>query len=586
MSPTLAALAAARAALQRGDLQACFQAAESILRTQPRHAEAAALAGLALLRAGRAGEAEGLLTLAAGAGFADPRLLPALGECALHRGDPRQAHEWFKKAAAAHPGHKQGWLGLAVTHRVLAQLEESVEAAQRVLALDPVNRDALEIVCSSLVETGRAAEALQSVRAALAKQPDDPHLLQLAVFPLLYTDPDPAPVAAVLRSLGQWLESGSAPARAPHANPRDPDRKLRVGYVSREFHNRWAPRFIGPLIEFADPHRFEVFCYYQTVMASEREAPRSPKATWHDTTTLDDAAVARLVRQDAIDILVDLGGWTRGTRLPAFALAPAPVQMTYLGFPGTTGLPTIGYRIVDGITDPASSEAFATEELIRMPACFLCPAPNLALPVAAPPCTSRGNVTFGSFNTMAKVGEPVLTLWAQVLKAVPGSRLLLKNRALEREPTRSRVRTLLQGLGIAPDRLDLRGETASESEHLEAYANVDIALDPFPYNGATTTFDALWMGVPVVTLLGRSHVSRVSASMLTAAACSDFIATTPDNFVAKCVALAADPAALAAKRAAQRQQVAASPLCDGRAFVRALESRYREAWARWCSAER
>ncbi len=319
-------------------------------------------------------------------------------------------------------------------------------------------------------------------------------------------------------------------------NDKNPGRKLRVGYVAREFHYRWGPRFIGPLLKYRNPEQYDQFCYYQTAVPTEVNADRSPNATWRDTTGINDADFARLVRQDRIDILVDLVGWIIGLRLPAFSYSPAPVQCTYLGFPATTGVPAIGYRFVDAITDPPGYEPFASEELVRLPASFVCPPPNLAPPVMPPPCTTGAPFTFGSFNTMNKIGAPVLELWAKIIRAVPGSRLLIKNRTLGQKPTQARVRAALESLGVPPASIDLRGETDSEEHHLASYSEVDIALDPFPYNGTTTTFDALWMGVPVVTTPGQSHVARVTASMLINTGNADLVANpTPEDLVALCV---------------------------------------------------
>jgi predicted O-linked N-acetylglucosamine transferase (SPINDLY family) len=579
-----AALTAAQSALQRGDLESCYRAAVGVLAFSPNDPEANYLAGLALLRAAHAKEALPLLQRAHAAAPKDARIHLALGESGFHLGDPMSAKAWFLRVTSAEPSSRQALTGLAIAHRMLSELEEAIDAGNKVLAQAPDDRQAIEVVLTALQESGRSEEAAALMRCALARTPGDPSLQQLAIFPYLYAEPDPVPLASILRDLGSKLSQACPPLWKSFDNRRDPARKLRIGYVSREFHNRWAPRFIGPLIEFRDAANFEVFCYHQTVTSSERDAKKSPNATWRDTTGLDDAATARLIRQDAIDILVDLGGWTFGSRLAGFSHQPAPVQVAYLGFPATTGLRAVSYRIVDAVTDPPGAEAFATEKLIRMRDCFLCPQPNIAPPVSPPPCTTGAPFTFGSFNSMTKITTPVLKLWARLLQSLPNSRLFIKNQSLGREPTQARVRATLRSLGAPADRLILRGETPSESDHLATYSQLDIALDPFPYNGTTTTFDALWMGVPVITLPGNSHVSRVTSSLLTAAGLTDFIATSEDDYLSRCLALAKDPARLAALRAAQREKVAKSPLCDGPAFVRTLESRYRDLWTRWCES--
>jgi protein O-GlcNAc transferase len=585
MKPLDQALAQARVFLERGDLQSCVVAVQPVLRGLPYHTEANYLAGSALLAGGRAAEAAQHLERAQRGAPKDAAVLLALGEAAFHLGDPGGAKKWFEKLLTLQPGLPRGLLGLSIALRMLGETEPAVEAALQVLAAEPDNLEAVEVAFGGMLHAGRAEEALALLRPVLARHPDNAELMQIAIFPFLYAEPDPAPLTELLKKLGTRLTAACPPLRDRFENARDPQKRLRIGYVSREFHNRWAPRFIGPLIEHRDAAHTEVFCYYQTVMEVERHAQRSPNATWRDTTGIDDLAFARLVRSDRIDILVDMTGWIHGSRLGSFAHRAAPVQMTYLGFPATTGLPAVGYRIVDAVTDPPGSEMYVSERLLRMERCFLCPRPNLAPPVGPPPCTLGAPVTFGSFNSLVKIGIPVLRLWAEVLTAVEGSRLLIKNQSLGSAAARARVQGILEGFGVPAVRVDLRGETPGEDEHMRVYDGVDIALDSFPYNGTTTTFDALWMGVPVVTLLGGSHVARVTASMLTSAGYAMDIAHTPEQYAARCIALAADPAGLAARRLVQREQVRTSALCDGAAFVRELEGRYREAWREWCLGE-
>ena len=294
---------------------------------------------------------------------------------------------------------------------------------------------------------------------------------------------------------------------------------------------------------------------------------------WRDIDKLSDAETARLIREDRIDILVDLAGHTGNNRLGIFAAKPAPVQMTWMGYPNTTGLTTIDYRITDGVADPGGEEVYYSEKLLRLDGCFLCFQPHPDAPEVAPlPALENGHVTFGSFNNFSKINPGVLHLWAEVLKQVPGSRLLLKCPALTDTDVRDRASAALQSLGIGAERLDLLGHTRTRQEHLALYGGVDIALDTFPYNGTTTTCEALWMGVPVLSLVGKHHAGRVGASLLTAADLAGWLADTPESLVAIARAVATDVAGLARLRGSLRGQLSDSSLCDAIGFVRHLEN--------------
>jgi predicted O-linked N-acetylglucosamine transferase (SPINDLY family) len=298
---------------------------------------------------------------------------------------------------------------------------------------------------------------------------------------------------------------------------------------------------------------------------------------------MPDAELARRIRLDGIDILVDLAGYTRGGRPAVLATKPAPIQASWIGYANATGIPTIDYWIVDEITDPPGSETPLGERPARLAPCFLCfEPPGWAPQVAPAPLLRRHGPTFGSFNNSRKIIAPLIALWARLLRAVPGARLLLKGRGLGEAEGDARLRAAFGAEGIDPERLELRDWLDSPEAHLRAYGDVDIALDTSPYNGTTTTCEALWMGVPVVALLGDRHASRVSASLLQAVGLPELVARDRDHYVAIAARLAADPAALAARRAGLREQVRASSLCDAPRFTRGLEAAYRAMWRDYC----
>jgi len=294
--------------------------------------------------------------------------------------------------------------------------------------------------------------------------------------------------------------------------------------------------------------------------------------------------VASLIRQDQIDILVDLAGHTARNRLPVFARRPAPVQAAWLGYPNTTGLESMDCRITDAVCDPPGlTEAWHSEALVRLPGPFLCYRPAADCPSEGPlPALEAGHVTFGCCNNLAKVNGRVIEVWAGILRNLPGARLLLASRGLADPGTAARVRGDFSALGVQPGRIDCDGAGLPLSGHLRRYRGIDIALDPFPYNGATTTCEALWMGVPVVTLAGNAHVSRVGASLLGHLGATDWVASDPAGYGAICARLAGDPAGLAAIRAGLRRRMAGSPLCDGPLFAGRLEAAWRELWSRRC----
>ncbi|MFI4976963.1 MAG: glycosyltransferase, partial [Caulobacterales bacterium] len=271
-------------------------------------------------------------------------------------------------------------------------------------------------------------------------------------------------------------------------------------------------------------------------------------------------------------------------RLTMFALKPAPVQATWLGYPNTTGLAAMDYRLVDAVTDPpGEADAFATETLVRLEDGFLCygPPPDAPEP-APPPSRASGVVTFGSFNNPSKLGDATLDAWAKLLERLPAARLLLKGGAFSDEGARQWFHARFEQRGVAPERVQLKGYAAHTADHLALYADIDIGLDPFPYNGTTTTCEALWMGVPVVALLGDRHAARVSASLLTRVGLEELIATDAPAYVDIAARLAGDPARLAEIRRTLRPRMAASPLTDAPAFARKLERAYRQMWTRWC----
>jgi predicted O-linked N-acetylglucosamine transferase (SPINDLY family) len=371
-------------------------------------------------------------------------------------------------------------------------------------------------------------------------------------------------------------------------NTRDRQRVLRVGYVSPDFREHSVAHFTRKLIGSHNREKVEVTCYADVMKPDGFTREFEAQADhWLSLVGMDDEAVAERIRQDGIDILVDLAGHTSDNRLLVFARRPAPVQVTWLGYPNTTGMRAMDYRLTDAVADPpGEADKTHTEKLIRLEHGFLCYQTDEPVPeVAPPPCLQQGHVTFGSFNTTKKVTADVIRVWSQILKAVPGARLLLKSESLQDEAARARLRKAFGERGVAEDRLELHGGFPGRDEHMGLYSTVDVGLDPFPYNGTTTTCEALWMGLPVVCLRGDRHAGRVGASIMHRIGLDELVAGSKDDYAALAQALAADTGRLAELRSGMRARMRASPLMDVRLFAETLESAYRQMWITWCDSK-
>jgi protein O-GlcNAc transferase len=368
-------------------------------------------------------------------------------------------------------------------------------------------------------------------------------------------------------------------------NHREPDKKLRIGYVSADFRDGHPlTYFIAPVLRAHDRNQFSIVCYSSVATpdsGTERIAGMADE--WRDIRGVSDEAVAAMIRADHIDVLVDLGGHCGGSRLLVFAHKPAPIQITWLGYPDTTGLAAMDYRLTDEIADPpGESERFHTEQLVRPAGGFLCYEPPVSdLAVSALPAWFSDGVTFGSFQYPAKITADVIATWARIMQRVPGSSLLLHHCFSDyfdpRGAVRNRIESAFAVHGIAPGRLRFAGGLPLR-EHLELHAQVDIALDTFPYNGTTTTCESLWMGVPVVTLEGRTHAGRVGKTILTRAGLSDLVAADLNRYVELAAGLASDLDRLAGLRTSLRQTMAQSLLLDANTVTRGVEREYRAMW--------
>ncbi|HTO02937.1 MAG TPA: tetratricopeptide repeat protein [Opitutus sp.] len=639
-----------------GDLAAAAALYREVLQTDPNHANALHLLGLATHHAGDPVRAIEYFTKAIAA---DPAIAPfrlnrglalrAVGRTADALDDFQTARRLDVGLAEAHhqegnalkhlgrfadaagplrtavqlaPRHATAWLNLGIACLELRELDEAIRSFRQALLLEPARPEAHNILGHALVLLGnfseaeaafnealrlrsdyaaahdnlgrllkaqaRLPDAINHFRAALARTPT-PATHSNLLLALLFSDA--VSPREMFEEHCRWNELHAAPLSSEWSSyPTGSERqqRLRVGYVSPDFINHAVARFIEPVLDSHDRGRFEVFCYSHAATPDAVTARlRALSEHWRDTAQLDDAQIAALVREDRIDLLVDLAGHTAGNQLLAFARKPAPVQITWIGYPNTTGLAAIDYRLTDSIADPpGTTDAFYREELVRLPGPFSCYRPSAESPEVSPlPAAATGHVTFGSFNQFPKLAPCVIELWARILRECPSARLLLRAWSLADKDTAARVRTTFAGFGVDPGRLELNGEQLSIAAHQRCYDRVDIGLDPFPYNGTTTTCEALWMGVPVVTLAGTTHVARVGASLLTHLGTPEWIAQDPDDYVARCIALAADLPKLATIREGLRERFRKSSLGDAHRFTRNLEATYVELWSRHTSSK-
>jgi predicted O-linked N-acetylglucosamine transferase (SPINDLY family) len=509
-----------------------------------------------------------------------------LGALLGQAGRVQEAAAAFERAIALRPTFEEAHANLAVTARRVGRIGTAIQILQRAIGFGVRGPAIYSQLGSCLRLCGRPEEAVAAFRRAIELRPDFREAHSNLIYALHFMPgATPGMIGAAQR---EWAQRFAAPlmahAVAPHANDPSPERRIRVGYVSPDFRSHAVGAFLEPILAGHDRSRVEVVCYSDVARPDAATARmRASAGVWRDTRALDHAALAQLIRQDRIDVLVDVTLHMGGSRLLTFAHRPAPVQVTYLGYNATTGLRAIDYRLTDPHMDPPGTRTeWDVEEPVYLPETYWCYRPPAAAPEPGDsPLARNGFATFGSFNSVAKVNPAVISVWARLLHAVPSSRLLVV--LSDVEDAGGPFRGAFAAQGVAPERLRFVGQLPYD-QYLAHYREVDVALDPFPYAGGTTTLDALWMGVPVVTLAGRAGVERAGVTLLTNAGLPDLIATTADRYVAAAAALAGDAPRLARLRSTLRQTLRESPLTDEPRFMRHLDAAYRAMWRRWCAA--
>jgi protein O-GlcNAc transferase len=507
-----------------------------------------------------------------------------LGSVCVTEGRTDEAVASYRRLLQLKPDSAEAHANLAIVlgHKG-QQLDEALTFCREALRLDPDNADVLSTLGGIFKDMGLVDEGIAALRRAVELKPDSPSIHSNLVYTLHFQEASDAAVLA--KEALRWHERHAASLAnqvQPHANSPDPGRRLRVGYVSPDFCRHPIGLFLLPLLTAHDRSQVEVFCYSSVATADDMTGfLRAHTEVWREVPGLTDEQLAQAVRQDRIDVLVDLSAHMARNRLLTFARKPAPVQVTYLAYCSTTGLRVMDYRLTDPFLDPPGAAPEYAEESIWLPESYWCYRPVIELAPPGPvPARAAGYTTFACLNNFCKVTPVTLALWQELMQKVPGSRLLLHAHAGSH---RERVRQFFAAGGVAAERIDFVG-TLMLQEYFALYHRVDVGLDPFPYGGGTTTLDALWMGVPVVSQAGNTAVSRAGRSILSNAGLPELVAPTPEEYVSIATGLAADVARLAELRAGMRPRLQCSPLTDAARFARHIEAAYRKMWHRWCES--
>jgi predicted O-linked N-acetylglucosamine transferase (SPINDLY family) len=574
----------ANALAQAGRADEAVECYRQALRAKPDYADAHANLGNALRELARLDEAVAAYARAIELVPAHAQALNNLGVVYKTQGQNDKAVDCYQRAIRAQPGFAHAHTNLGNALQELGRLDEAIECYRTSLQLAPTDAETHNSLGVALQLRGQLAESIAEHRRAVELDPGNAARHSSLIY-TLNRDPAMTP-EALFAEHRAWAERHAEPltrTAAPHANDRSPGRRLRIGYVSDHFRKHAVNYFVEPILAAHDHTQFEIYGYATSFLADDVTRRLQAHAdTWRDVAGWSDERLAKLVRDDRIDILVDLAGHIGGNRLLMFARKPAPVQVTYLGYQNTTGMSAMDYRLTDAHADPpGTTEQWHTEELVRLPRTFFVYQPSPTAPPVSPlPAAANKFVTFGSFNNFSKVTPEVLAAWAEILRRVPDARLLVLAHVtpgLERY-----VRDAFERERIAGERIAL-ARCCPHDAYLKLIAGVDIALDPFPFNGHTTTCDCLWQGVPVVSWAGTTYVSRFGSSALMNLGLEELVSGSRDAYVEIAAALAEDRSQLVHLRKELRGRMLRSPILDAQAFTRELEAAYRETWTRWCA---
>lgn len=558
---------------------------------QPRHFEARVNLGLALEQLG---DPEGALVAYRDAQGLRPGaqdLCLNIGAALQRLGRYGEAAENYRNALQQRPAHARLLHNLGTALQAMGEDAEAVVSFAAALDRDPGAADTAHRLGDALLALGRWGEAMDAYRQALAAGPAQAQAWSALLMLQLYSDRVSLDeIRAAHARFAERFEAPVRPRQGVFRNAPEPGRRLRIGYVSADLWSQHpVPCFLEPVLAGHDHDEFEVTCYHTGAVEDQVTARlRSGCDAWHACARMSDEQLAARIRADGIDLLIDLNGHTAGNRLLAFARRPAPVQLSWIGYPEPTGLRAIDYFLTDALAAPADGTGHADtaihpDRCYRLPTVFNCYRPPAEATVPAPLAgEAAGALTFGSFNNATKISDTTVRLWAQLMAALPSARLVLKDSRFGSATFRGALLGRFGGHGVDPGRLTLLGRSRDTAEHFAQYGAIDIALDTYPYGGVTTTCDALWMGVPVVSLAGDRSAARMGLTLLDAAGHPEWVARTEAEYLERARALAGDTAQRQWLRRESRTALRGRPLLDEAGHVRTIEAAYRAMWHRWC----
>ena len=568
-----------------GEAETCLREAIRLQPDQPTHHYGL---GDALLTQGRPAEAAAAFRTSLRLHPDNPDAELQLGVALHAAGQRAEARAWYRDVLRRRPGH----FGIATNLGAFLQddcdLDGAADCFRQAIQANPTHSIPLNNLAVIHKELGEAGEAARRLRQCVELDPASASMHSNLILIMHY---DPATTAEDLRGEHvRWNERFVPKQLTPHANTTEPRRRLRVGFVSADFRDHVVGRALLPSFRRHARGGFEIYGYSAAPADAFGQAFREAAAGWREIAGLPPSEVAALIRRDQIDILIDVALHTSDNRLEVFALKPAPVQASWLGYPETSGLSTMDYRITDALLEPPGGNLLAdpAEQACLLPDCWTCYEPPTGYPeITSPPCLTSQGITFGSLNNTCKINDQVLRAWARILEAVPGSRLRL---LAKQGSHRRNIVQKLSGMGISAERIGFfdfvpLNPELSQGALLNRYAEIDVALDTFPYNGMTTTLDALWMGVPVVSLVGERNLGRAGLSILNNVGLGELAAKDVDAYVETAMRLAQDQVRLAALRASLRERMRSSPLLDAEGYTRKVEQAFRDMWVDWCAGQ-
>lgn len=574
-------------ALRHGNFHEAAAFFRTAVARAPDSAEMTAKLGIALVQAGDAVEAVDVLEKAHQMGVSEDWILESLGLLFTTRGQLAAARENLEMAVEREPGNLNAWNSLIVVYTKLGESGKARQAAETVLAQDPRHVNALLNLGSWYSDQARSDEALAMFRQALAVAPNNQIGYTNSLWALVHsTETRAADVVATAQAFDRNLCLPLLPAVNFAARDRDPERRLRIGWLTSDMRNHPVAAFVVPFLGELDRTQLETVIYFNSQSSDSTTTMAHERADkWREVVALGDEALAKLIQSDAIDILVDLNGNTEGSRLLAVARKPAPIQVTWLGFPGTSGMTAMDYIFIP--PDPVLEKGdWCTETPWPLPECYGVRTMIPDVPIQPGlPCERLGRpFTFACLNNFRKVSQGAIRLWSRILQAVPDSHLILVARGGDDSSLIEYIHGQFGRHGIAPERLNIKGIMPTNG-YFDAYNEADLCLDPFPFNGGTTGYDSIWMGVPFVTWPGDMLVSRMGKPILDNVGLSELVVDSEDAYFELAVALANDHERLLKLRANLRQRMRASPLMDAPRMARSLENAFRGMWRKWCAQQ-